>query len=41
MPYLFKARQFAIDNIVNQADESWTKQEKGIFADQYNLDTNG
>ena len=39
MPYLFKARQFAIDHIVNQADENWTKQEKGIFADQYDLDS--
>jgi len=38
MPYLYKAREFAINNIAGQVDQQWFKQQRGIFGDDYMLE---
>ena len=38
MPFLYKARQFAIENISGSLDQKMIRSQRGIFDDDYLLE---
>lgn len=39
MPYMYRAREWSINNVAGNVDQQWLKQQKGIFGDDYMLES--